>query len=180
MGRDLQSLQSSANEGGGMTTILEQTALHEAAHAVIQYRASGFVGGSASIIPNPSTGTLGHVEDYQSDSTSEEDLRARILSCYAGGHADRMNGCFNQGQLESDEDAAAECIRWLGWEDRQEELRGESCRLVEKHWPEIALVATELLKHERLNEEEIEIILEIFDGNATDEDLMNYRALARK
>ena len=89
-----------------------QTALHEAAHAVVQFRVTGDFCGEVSIVPG--NGNLGFVTDYSTDSSSPEDLQARVLSCFAGGEADRLIGCFNEQAVAGDEEAASECLALLG------------------------------------------------------------------
>ena len=71
---------------------LEATAHHEAAHAVVNYRAAGFVGGEVTIIPNPDRGTLGTCDDGYSDSFNADHVLAHLLSLYAGAHAERRSG----------------------------------------------------------------------------------------
>src|SRR5687768_8177984 len=53
-----------------------QTAHHEAAHAVVSYRAAGFAGGDVTIVPNADTGTLGTCADFLTDSFSDDDMLA--------------------------------------------------------------------------------------------------------
>jgi hypothetical protein len=153
---------------------LTTTAHHEAAHAVVNYRAVGFVPGNTTIAPQADT--LGGSADVVSDSTNPEHMEARVLSCYAGGHADRINGCFNVEECEIDEEAAAEVLRMWGWENREAELRERSLTLTREHWSEIVAVAEELLKYTTLDDAEVEAIA---DGDL--DGLARYRKiLARK
>src|SRR5437763_12740842 len=73
------------------STKRKRTAYHETAHAVVSYRSGGFVGGDVSIVPRTMEGwvRLGYASDFWSDSSSPEHMEARILSYYAGGHAQR-------------------------------------------------------------------------------------------
>ena len=157
----------------------KNTALHEAAHAVVQYRASGNFVGLISVIPDQQAGTLGHVTDYYTDSTCEDDLRCRILSCYAGGHADRRTDGYIAEACSQDDEGAAECLRILGIENEESIMRAESGRLVEIHWKEIEAVADELLERKTLDETELMLIVEIAAGSdeTTADHLANYRKL---
>jgi hypothetical protein len=53
-------------------------------------------------------------------------MAARVLSYFAGAHADRKIGCYDPGHCEWDEEAAAELLREWGWEAREAELREQS------------------------------------------------------
>jgi hypothetical protein len=157
----------------------DSTAHHEAAHAVVTYRLTGHVGGHVSIVPRSERGTLGHVTDGVSDSTSPDDMEAFIVSCYAGGHAQRIidPSCGNEG-CEQDEDLAREQLRLFGWELRDQELRERSLSLVRKHWTEIVAVAAELQCVQVLEDAEVGMIA---DAAAGDPDanlaLAQYRAV---
>jgi ATP-dependent Zn protease len=71
---------------------LRLTAYHEAAHAVVNYRAAGFVGGYVSIVPRQKENVLrlGVASDAWSDIFNSEHMEAKIVSLYAGGHAQRI------------------------------------------------------------------------------------------
>jgi hypothetical protein len=160
-------------------SLLLDVAYHEAAHAVIQYRASGSADAWTSIIPNAEEGTLGHSQDGLTDSSSESDCRARILSCYAGGYSDRKRGCYQAAQCFGDEQAANEILLMRGWESRGSQLRSKSRGMVEMYWNEIAAVAEELIRSKKLDMTEIEIIADLAAGDqdTRPEDLTMYRAL---
>lgn len=63
------------------------TAHHEAAHAVVPYRVNGHAGGNTAITQDEES--LGRHFDWVSDGRDPGDVEGRILSCYAGGHAQR-------------------------------------------------------------------------------------------
>jgi hypothetical protein len=140
---------------------------HEAAHAVINYRVAGHVGGETTIIPNPDAGTLGHNMDGCSDSYNEEHMRARVLSLYAGAHAERQLGVEPNG-YGADEDEAARLLSEWGWEAHEQRLRDESRELVTRHWHEIVAVADELLRVNTLDDVELESLADIAAGGAED------------
>jgi hypothetical protein len=176
------------------TTVLplEYTAHHEAAHTVVQYRLTGSAD-YVTIIPAVTTTargeeirSLGSSGDVGSDSMSADDMEGRIVSCYAGGYAQRRcdprladEGC------DVDDEIAAEFLREWGWESREQEFRDRSCALVEQHWPEIVAVATELVHRQTLDETEVELVADAAAGIAEflygdlETDLAHYRALKR-
>lgn len=155
------------------------TAYHEAAHAVVNYRRAGHAGGRVSVRPDPEKGVLGVAEDVLSDSFNSEHMEARILSCYAGGHAQReVAPEVADAGCEGDEEIAADLLRSWGWELREQELRHRSRVLTRVHWAEIAAVAEELLRQGELDDTEIEIVADGAAGDATaSAGLAQYRAL---
>src|SRR5438067_895705 len=98
-----------------------ETAHHEAGHAVVLYRTVGYVGGHVTIVPRQKEGEvrLGCAFDGWSDPFNSEHMEAKILSCYAGGHAQRMiePTCGAEG-CGSDEAQAEEELRLYGWQHR--------------------------------------------------------------
>jgi hypothetical protein len=151
---------------------------HEAAHAVVNYRTAGFSDDLVSIVPDPDQGTIGHTRDALSDSSSPEDMMGRILSCYAGGHAQRrLDPSTGTDGCDQDDDIAHQLLWQFGWEAREQELRDQSAALVNKHWIEIVAVATELLRVRVLDNTEVETIADIVCGEAEAIDLAQYRAL---
>lgn len=156
-----------------MTDII--TAHHEAAHVVVQYRAGGSAGGTVTIVADAAAGTLGGASDVASDSVSSEDMEARVLSCYAGGHAQRIvDASTSDDGCGQDDEEASKCLRDWAWEDREQELRHRSLDLVRQYWAEIVAVAEELLRVRALDMTEIEIIADAAAGDP-DADLVAYR-----
>jgi hypothetical protein len=136
------------------------------------------------IIPDSEAGRLGLADDYISDSTSAEHMEGRVLSCYAGGHAQRMldpssgtDGC------DQDDDLAADVLVAWGWEQREPELRARALDLVQRHWAEVIAVAEELLTVELLDDTEVEILADAAAGDPNLADvagaLARYRMLKR-
>jgi hypothetical protein len=166
------------------------TAHHEAAHAVVLYRTMG-VADDVSIIPGPITTSdkgdvirsLGETSGY-GDRLNANHMKGRVLSCYAGGHAQRRcdpregnRGC------ETDDVIAAEVMQRNGWRYREQEFRDRSSDLVDQHWPEIVAVAEELLRTPALDNVEIELIADAASGRtdfsfgSLENDLAQYRAV---
>ena len=123
-----------------------RSAYHEAGHAVVLYRSAGHVGGHVTIVPRQQGNSiqLGAAFDGLSDSFSPEDMEATIMSCYAGGHAQREfdPSCGAEG-CEQDDAQVAQQLRLHGWEHREQELRERSLALTRQHWSEIVAVADE-------------------------------------
>lgn len=170
-------------QGGGKGTRdeLHVTAYHEAAHAVVSLRVSGFADDRVSIVRRPEDGVLGGAVDGSSKSADPAQMKARALSCYAGGHAQRRLGpsCGTEG-CEGDDEEAALQLRRFGWESREQELRERSLVLVQQHWTAIAAVAEELLRVKELDGTEVQIIADAAAGDPDTElerDLTMYRAL---
>jgi hypothetical protein len=144
---------------------------HEAAHAVVLYRTMG-VADDVSIIPGPITTsdegdvvrTLGEASGY-GDSSNRNHMKGRVLSCYAGGHAQRRCDPA-EGELgcETDDEIAAEVMRQNGWEHREQEFRARARDLVDQHWPEIVAVADELQRTPALDNVEVELIADAAAG----------------
>jgi hypothetical protein len=143
---------------------LRITAHHEAAQAVTLYRTAGYVPRYITIVAGH--GRLGVAADGGLfDSSCDEFVEGEILSCYAGGHAQRSldASCGDDGCWDDDEQAA-DLLRLQGWSHREQELRQQSLDLVQRHQAEIAAVAEELLKVETLGDEEIMIIADAVEG----------------
>jgi hypothetical protein len=111
-------------------------------------------------------------------------MEALILSCYAGGCAQRRcdpgegeRGC------EADDALAADVMRQNGWEHREPEFRQRARTLVERHWSEIVAVAERLVKVLALDHVEVGLIADAAVGKAAfifgdlEKDLAQYRAI---
>lgn len=160
---------------------LALTALHEAAHAVVLYRTAGFADVVSIVADDDRLGAA--IDTGVSDSENREHMEARVLSTYAGGHAQRRGDprVGSQG-CDGDEQIAADVLRKWGWEHREQELRDRSAELVEQHWREIEAVAHELLQTATLDDTEVEIIADAAAGRgefvfgSLAADLAHYRA----
>jgi hypothetical protein len=153
------------------------TAHHEAAHAVVLYRTNGHAGEVVSIVADIDENRLGYASDGWSDSFSKTDAEGTVLSCYAGGHAQRIidgdrgdHGCW------SDDDEALAVLTAWGWESREAEFRARALELVRQHWAEIVAVAEDLLTHDVLEGSEVEMIADAVAGDP-DADVAEYRRL---
>lgn len=154
---------------------------HEAGHAVVIYRAAGHPPTSVSIVPDAQAGSLGRMVDVLECDYTTEDAEANILSCYAGGHAQRriapQSGDEGCGQ---DDAVAAGLLVRCGYQHREQEWRDRSEALVGSHWAEIVAVATELLRTPTLEFDEVALIADVAAGvSGAEEGLAMYRAMAR-
>ena len=159
---------------------LNMTAHHEAAHAVVLYRARGFLCGSVTIVPDVAGRFLGAVWDEDNvDSSDVAQMEARVVSSYAGAEASRKLGCYDAWECSHDEECAAWARRIGGVQRSEPELRQQAKLLVEQHWGEIVAVAHELLRMRTLDDTEVEIIADLAAGvpDVAPEDLARYRAL---
>jgi hypothetical protein len=151
----------------------ETTAIHEAAHAVVNYRTAAFAGGPISIVKGD--GVLGSSSDFVSDSSDDNHVEARILSCYAGGHIQReLAPEEGDAGCETDEAIAAGLLAERSWEAREREFRDRSLALVRQQWREIVAVAEELTRLRALDMDEIQLIAEQAAGHP-DVDIESYR-----
>ncbi|MDM4018223.1 hypothetical protein [Roseiconus lacunae] len=164
-----------------MQTCTNTIAHHEAAHAVIMYRVAGFTGGQIAILHNDERGRLGIALHGVSDSENTEHLKAVVLSCYAGGIAQRKcdpkegtNGC------EIDDQVARKCLGWLRELNLEPYYRDQAAVLVEKHWSEISTVAEQLRNRKILDETEVETISDAVSGDPELWGLLERFRLAKK
>jgi hypothetical protein len=152
------------------------TAVHEAAHAVVNYRAAGFGGGAISIVGDPVKGTLGQAIDAVSDGLSAQRTEARIISCFAGEYAQcRVNPETGDDGCGADQAIARDLMVQYGWVHRQSEFRNRSQQYVESHWAEIEAVARELVTVKELDDTEVELLSDIAAGKLSPTDLEQYR-----
>ena len=161
----LMVLADCAGRVPGMSTSSRDwvAAVHEAAHAVITYRRQK-IAVSASIVPT--TATLGDSPEALLDALNPDHVGSYILSCYAGGHAQRRAdpAAGNDG-CQSDDDTARELLRAVGWEERENAFRDQALFRVGKHWAEIVAVAAGLVQYQTLDAEEVKLFAEAALGD---------------
>jgi len=140
-------------------------AVHEAAHAVVTYRTVDHVGGHVSIVHREDR--HGEAQDEYSQPLDDADhAEAAVLSCYAGGHAQRrLDAALGEYGCGRDDDVAATLLRRWGWTARETELRARALDLVHQHWTEIVAVAAELERVQVLEETEVELLIEAATGD---------------
>jgi hypothetical protein len=164
----------------------EQTAYHEAGHAVAAVRLNiDFA--RVSIVPGD--GTLGHSSsaDWRSLNNTRrgadgalvfdaDRLAACLVELYAGfaAEAHAVPGADPEGSC-SDSAAAAEILAAAGWNEAAYRDRAE--RFVREHWASIALVARELLHWDTLDHGEVEGLVDVVSGATKPADLTRFRIL---
>jgi len=148
---------------------LRNVAYHEAGHAAAQLifdQAPDFV------TIQPGSGKLGFASHMDGDDFTEEGMRQLVINCYAGREAEMRIGGDGYGS-DSDDQQAEEYLKSVGTE---EQMRRETAQFVTEHWQLIDRIACELLEHTTLELYELEILLAIYRGEETEEDLQNYRS----
>lgn len=153
---------------------LVATAYHEAGHAVIAW-ANQIGLREASIIPNSTSGTLGHCRhatwpSFRPDTDNSLRTRRRaemlIMVALAGSEAEkRVTGRYNHRGAESDMHYAGGLTMYLtgSAEEAEALLRWLTIRtrnVLENHWSTVEPLADALLNEQRLNGKRIlEVIL---------------------
>lgn len=144
---------------------------HKAAQAVVQYRVTDNAIWAITILPSTTSteaafGAIPRVHETERVCSGKmAACSARILSYYAGGHAQRRCDPQTADNGSHVDDEIADGIRReCGWEHREQEFRDRSRDLVVQHWSEIVAVATELLKVQTLDWFEVELIADVARG----------------
>src|SRR5262245_57411054 len=143
-------------------------AIHEAAHAVVQYRTRGFVAGPVSIIADEQS--LGRAtQDRSISSAHADEIDAGVLTAYAAALAqERVDPHFErEAAAWADDDAALGLLRLLKLADemqvqaRAAALRERARELVTMHWTEIKAVATDLVTYGILHADEVQMLADV-------------------
>ena len=160
---------------------LKSTAHHEAGHAVADVR-FGFSSFRVTIRPDPETGTLGRSwpMDHPADASDHDNYLIVLCAGYAseikfapGTEAVSRIGADNDLEkvhqiLNKREESGTE-IHWIS----------KAKLFVDDNWNAIRAVADELLSHEELDFDEVELIVEHSDTGSAEVQatLATYRAL---
>ncbi len=146
----------------------EMTAYHEAGHTVAAFR-FGHPHGFVSIVPNDATGTAGH--SCCEDSDEPEEMVIKLLAGYAaqveagGNEADARAGSWSDFE---------EAQRWLS---KGTELPIEEARqFVRQNWKAIERFKDELLKHNVLDGQVTDVLMDVVNGDTTEEEYALYTA----
>ncbi|MBE7480803.1 MAG: hypothetical protein HS104_12585 [Polyangiaceae bacterium] len=151
------------------------TALHEAAHAVADERLDF---GCAEVSIEPRPGTLGRASHVYEDGT-DDDLILALLVGYAAAVRGGEDPADAKEGANEDLERASEILARSGRTDLGTHLaRAEA--FVRDNWPAIERVAAELLEWCTIGGQELQVVLDVADGNATDEDLARYRLMSRR
>lgn len=155
------------------------TAVHEAGHAVadlVLEHGCAIV----SIVPDFERGTSGRARQLYGDDLTQDGMEKLVISLYAGAEAQRLAAPADENWAQliregasSDDAAAEEYLRHC--QRSAAELREAASLLVREHWALVELVARELTTYRVLHGDEIEILLEVHNGDATHAELQRFR-----
>lgn len=155
------------------------TAIHEAGHAVAYIRLNLDHGG-AEIVPKEEAGTLGsaagegleHVWDKEQAGPAVLALCAGYAALAAAGHGDDVA----RGGTDSDFESAEHLIDFWALSGTLEDWMARAVVLMSS--PEnvaaVAKVAEHLLEHKRLDGDYIAVLVELADGDCTEQEFKQY------
>ena len=147
----------------------ELTAYHEAGHVVAAFR-FGHQHEVVSIEPNPARGTAGH--SCCEDSDVPEEMVIKLLAGYAAEVEAGGNEADTRASAWSDFEEAQ---RWLpeGAELPLEEAR----QFVRENWKAIERFKDELLKHNTLDGQVTDVLMDVCNGDTTEEEYASYTTM---
>ena len=151
------------------------TAIHEAAHAVIGYRTYGGSVHAEGVTIIPKGEIAGSAESMQMHDGLEEGF---ILALLAGWIAQsRINPRIRARGCSDDFQQVREFLPYA--EITLSQAIAKTRELVSKHWKEIEAVAEELEKHSKLDDVEVSIIADsaigyVVDGDPVTRDTLGY------
>jgi len=156
---------------------LERVAYHEAGHTAA-FLLFGYNPHYASILPDEEDGSAGQAFQLDCDDCTVEGMRNQVIAFYAGAESERLICSPHQhedvdGRAASDNEEAEWCLSRTG--STEQELRDETVRFVTANWALIELIAGELMEHKELGWDELGILLDVYRGKASQEDLAEYR-----
>ena len=153
-----------------------RVAIHQAGHAV----ANLLIGhGPRLVTIKKKEGTFGWATRFDNEQVTQERLRERIVSLYAGAEAERrVSPDENKEEFNAIADVkqAEEYLPYCG--GTEEELRKVATDLVRAHWALVERIAAELLEYKTLERGELNTIFNIYCGMETEGDLAAYRERA--
>ncbi len=124
----------------------------------------------------------GHSSPCYRDDGTPEGCEEQVIELYAGAEAQRRVEPDDPDTLAMiewsagyDEGAAADYLRFCNRSEA--ELRRVAADLVSEHWALIELIASELQKFGVLLGEELDILLDVYKGESTIEDVERVRSL---
>ncbi|HEC15725.1 MAG TPA: hypothetical protein ENI99_04000 [Sedimenticola sp.] len=156
----------------------------------IAYHEAGHAAANLLLDHNPSIATiaprgdtLGRVEQLDGDMFSVEGVTNLIVALYAGAEAQKLyepkvDLLTVALGAHSDDEEADEYLRLLDCDEAS--LHAHASELLQANWSLVERIAAELMAHVTLNGDELDILLDIHRGDATDEDLTHYRAISAR
>lgn len=161
------------------------TAIHEAGHAVAFYRlfSGGRIGGQLTIVP-----VGNNLGSHQAEEVSFPWTEQITLEQQEQFHREAVYACASYAALVaagySEDEAEQGCqsdfekaVRCSG--EPLDAVRREAVALMSRaeNVRAVARIADELMRRKRLDEDEVTILLEVADGNASEEDYSQYLKL---
>jgi ATP-dependent Zn protease len=153
------------------------TACHEAGHAVAAARL-GYMCGVVTIVPDGDKWTAGHA----ATEDAWDDPEANILVCLAGYVAELEAGKEEQTARAGAAGDFEQALGWLGDTAREADLAPylpKARELVRENWAAIERVAAELVARQTIDGDMVEMLRDVADGNATEEDFARYCQLVK-
>ncbi len=148
-------------------------AYHEAGHTAADLLLDH---GSIGVTIVPGGGNLGSAQQLYGDDMTAEGMEDLVIALYAGAEAEKhVNPDHDVVKLgaSSDDEKAANYLRSLKSSER--ELRERTVRLLTDNWGLVELIASELLLHGTLIGDELDIMLSVYRGELTMEELEGFR-----
>ena len=100
----------------------------------------------------------------------------RVIALYAGAEAQKhVDSDLEAVKLgaSGDDEKAGNYLRLL--DSTENELRERTAKLISEHWALVELIASELLHHKTLIGDEVDILLDVYRGETTMEELEEFR-----
>jgi hypothetical protein len=164
---------------------IETTACHEAGHAVAAYRLiPSMYDGGVSIVPNKELGTLGQSRDEDRSWVADVEEQRKVVLILLAGYA----ACVASGMEEeaarlgcdNDFEEANHIIALWDLEPLDTQLRAAVTLMSkDQNRTAIGIVVSELLERQLLIEGEVELLVDLADGEITEGDLAQWRLHAR-
>jgi len=138
----------------------EQTAYHEAGHAVVSYRLRPDNGYGISIIAKD--GSLGRFFSEGLINNTDECLQ-EVIILYAGYAAEKAFSPDTSPGGSCDDDEKAQGLL-VHIDESEDKLRGQAADLIRENWRAVEAIASMLMRHEELAWEEWQEIIDVVDG----------------
>ncbi|MEW8073317.1 MAG: hypothetical protein AB2826_23130 [Candidatus Thiodiazotropha sp.] len=162
----------------------KHTAIHEAGHATAHARL-GIDQGMTTIVPNYENETLGAVQaEGAAHAYTKEEAENHVIAYCAGYAALIVNGCSGKEALlgtDGDFENAEDLIKlWQldpleAWKQKTVNFLSEESnkRVTER-------ISAELLKAKTLDLDDIEFLVDIADGEATEDDYEEFKSARQR
>jgi hypothetical protein len=155
-----------------------EIAYHEAGHAAADL-IFGHLPDQVTIVKKGHN--LGTAPNFGGDNMSDEGARSLIIAYYAGAEAE-SRVCNDLEHIKAgacvDDELAEDLLPLAGRTEQQ--MRDETAKFISEHWPLVERIAVELLTYGTLTFEELELLLNIYRKEETEQDLIEFRIMAEQ